>query len=121
MAYYKKMYGSRMMPMQVLNNTCETRLGLEFGMCRGDRKLWAVHNFMMWLCWVVFMLVVVCSARYFRHYWRKSIYIHTVFGIITFVITVVAAMMAWGRNWNRTAPGSMINPDYPMGYPADAP
>lgn len=124
MAYNLNKTGHRMMPMQVLYKTCETRWSLNS--CRGDRKLLAVHNFMMWAVWVVFMMVILCSARYFRHYWRKSIYIHTSFGIACFIITFVGVLMVWGRNWVHSAPGNMMNPEYPPdmypnGYPADAP
>lgn len=54
----------------------------------------------MWLVWVVFALVTLASARYFRQYWKRAIYIHTSVGIASFVITVVALLMAWFRNWN---------------------
>lgn len=54
---------------------------------------------MMWIGWVFFMAIVLSSARYFRHYWKRSIYIHTTFGILVFFITLTAAIMAWGRNW----------------------
>jgi len=84
---------------KVSNNSCATRTDL----CpRGNRKLWAVHNFLMWLCWVVLMCFIVCSARYFRHYWRKSIYIHATFGIIIFIVTTVGVLMAWTRNLRKT-------------------
>jgi len=61
--------------------------------------LWAVHNFMMWLGWVALMCVILCSARYFRHYWRKSIYIHTIFGAVVALLTIAGVMMAWVRNY----------------------
>lgn len=78
------------------NNSCATK----YSNCtRGERKLWAVHNFIMWLAWVALMCVIVCSARYFRHKWRKSIYIHATVGIVIFVISIVGPMMAWGRNY----------------------
>lgn len=68
-------------------------------MCpRGNRKLWAVHNFMMWLAWVVFMCLIVCSARYFRHYWKRAVQIHVFVGITIFVFTTVGVLMAWSRN-----------------------
>lgn len=54
---------------------------------------------MMWLMWVVFMGIVLSSARYFRHYWRKSIYIHATFGIIVLITTLTGASMAWARNY----------------------
>lgn len=89
-----------MMPVgNIKNNTCATNTNL----CpRGNRKLWAVHNFLMWLSWVVLMCLIVCSARYFRHYWKRSIYIHATLGIVIFVVTTTAAMMAWTRNLNKT-------------------
>lgn len=75
--------------------TCATNTNL----CpRGNRKLWAVHNFIMWLCWVVFMCIIVSSARYFRHYWRRSIYIHITIGMTIFVLMTAAVFMAWSRN-----------------------
>ena len=75
--------------------TCATNTNL----CpRGSRQLWAVHNFMMWICWVAFMCLIVCSARYFRHYWKRSIYIHATVGILIFVVTTVGVLMAWSRN-----------------------
>ena len=75
--------------------TCATNTS----MCpRGSRQLWAVHNFMMWMCWVAFMCLIVCSARYFRHYWKRSIYIHATVGILIFVVTTVGVLMAWSRN-----------------------
>ena len=46
------------------------------------------------------MCLIVCSARYFRHYWRRSIYIHATVGILIFVISTVAVFMAWSRNLN---------------------
>lgn len=77
------------------NNTCATNTN----MCpRGSRTLWAIHNMMMWLAWVVFMCLIVCSARYFRHYWKRSIYIHASVGILIFVVTTVGVLMAWSRN-----------------------
>lgn len=67
----------------------------------------------MWLCWVIFMLVTLCSARYFRHYWKRAIYVHTVFGITAFVVTVTACMMAWGRNWVKSsAPNRFYTYEY---------
>lgn len=69
--------------------------------CRGNRRTWAIHNTMMWLCWTVFMCVVISSARYFRQYWRKSIYIHTSIGITILVVTVTASLMAWGNRYVR--------------------
>ena len=44
------------------------------------------------------MCTIVCSARYFRHYWRRSIYVHVTVGIVVFVVTTVAVLMAWFRN-----------------------
>ena len=84
------------MPFSGANGaTCSTPTG-----CRGgNRTILAVHNAMMYTCWVIFMMIVLSSARYFRHYWRKSIYIHVTFGIGVFVITVTASMMAWGFNY----------------------
>jgi hypothetical protein len=86
-----------MIPMgNAIKETCATNTN----MCpRGNRVLWAIHNFMMWLGWVAFMCVIVCSARYFRHYWRKSIYIHTIFGGVVINLTVAAVIMAWVRNY----------------------
>ena len=82
--------------MNVRFESCATNTN----MCpRGDRKLWAVHNFMMWWCWVFAMAITICSARYFRHYWRKSIYIHTIFGGVILVVTATAVAMAWHRNY----------------------
>lgn len=77
-------------------NTCATRNN---NCTRGDRTLWAVHNFIMWFAWVALMCVIICSARYFRHYWRKSIYIHATIGIVVFVISIVGPLMAWFRNY----------------------
>jgi len=45
------------------------------------------------------MCVILCSARYFRHYWRKSIYIHTIFSGTVAVLTVGGVIMAWVRNY----------------------
>lgn len=102
----KMMTGKRMLPVNPtgFDVKCITRDG-----CRGNRRLWAVHNAMMWVSWVIFMLVTLCSARYFRHYWKRSIYIHTIFGITAFVVTVVASMMAWGWNYYKSS-----RPEYPM-------
>ena len=56
----------------------------------------------MWLGWVALMCVVLCSARYFRHYWRKSIYIHTIFSATISILTVAGVIMAWKRNWDKS-------------------
>lgn len=77
------------------NNSCATNTNF----CpRGNRKLWAVHNFIMWLAWVIFTAMILSSARYFRHYWRRSIYIHATLGILVFLITTAGVLMAWSRN-----------------------
>jgi hypothetical protein len=97
----------KMMPIGGAAASCATKNN---NCTRGDRKLWAVHNFMMWLAWVALMCVIVCSARYFRHKWRKSIYIHATIGITIFIISVVGPLMAWGQiyktfgyfmHWNK--------------------
>ena len=78
------------------NLTCATNTNL----CpRGNRKLWAIHNAMMWVAWTLLMMTIVASARWFRQYWRRSIYIHASIGIAIFLITTVGVMMAWTRNY----------------------
>lgn len=86
-------------------------------MCpRGSRTLWAIHNAMMWVAWVLLMCVILCSARYFRHYWRKSIYIHAIFSGIVALLTVGGVIMAWKRNWDMSNKREMEMPGtYPYG------
>lgn len=87
-----------MLPVNVKGETCATRTD----MCpRGKRTIWAIHNFLMYFTWVVLMAFVLCTARYFRHYWRKSIYLHTSFGILAFLITTAAVPMAWYMNYKK--------------------
>lgn len=77
------------------NKTCPTKTNE----CknRGERKLWAIHNFMMWFLWVALMATIICSVRYFRHYWRKLIYVHVIAGIVIFFAMTAAVIMAWVR------------------------
>jgi len=99
--------------MDPIGNAMQKTCATNTNMCpRGSRTLWAIHNFMMWIAWVVFMCLIVCSARYFRHYWKRSIYIHATVGILIFVLTTVGVTMAWSRNatltgqpmhWNKWA------------------
>ena len=51
----------------------------------------------MWFLWVVLMATIICSVRYFRHYWRKLIYVHVFAGIAVFFAITTAALMAWIR------------------------
>jgi hypothetical protein len=88
-----------MLPMGGKKESCATRTD----MCpRGSRTLWAIHNAMMWVAWVILMAVILCSARYFRHYWRKSIYIHTIITGLAALLTVGGVIMAWKRNWDMS-------------------
>ena len=73
--------------------------------CRGPRIFWLVHNSTMYLCWVLFMFSILLTARYFRQYWRKSIYIHTSIGVATFFLTLGAGMIAWERNYTNPDKG----------------
>lgn len=83
-----------------MNEACNTADG-----CRGPRIFWLVHNSTMYLCWVIFMFTILLTARYFRQYWRKSIYIHTSIGIATFLLTLGAALIAWERNYTNPDKG----------------
>lgn len=86
-----------MEPMNIYGNSCLTKSDL----CpRGSRALWAVHNFLMWFIWVVLTFIVLCSARYFRQYWKRSMYIHTSVGISAFLLFLAALWLAWSRNYN---------------------
>lgn len=76
-------------------NSCATKT--ELCPTRGGRKLWAIHNFLMWLCWVALMGFIVFTSRYGKKYWRNSVFIHAVFGIVIFVLSLGAGAMAWGR------------------------
>ena len=85
--------------MDAVAQSCATNTNL----CPiGGRKLWAIHNFMMWWAWVFLLAISICSARYFRHYWRKSIYIHTISGTTISIITFVAIWMAWIRIYRES-------------------
>lgn len=85
-----------MEPFNILGETCATRTD----MCpRGNRRLWAVHNFIMWISWTVFSLIIAASARWFRQYWKRAVYVHTCLGIFTFVIVLAGLFMAWQRNY----------------------
>lgn len=71
--------------MNARGDTCWTKDEL----CRGkSRILFALHNFIMWFIWVVGFFIILCSARYFRQYWKRSIYIHTTFGLILFAVFI---------------------------------
>lgn len=65
---------------------------------RGNRVLWAVHNFIMWFLWVAVMATIVCTVRYFRHYWRKLIFVHIFFGLLVFFGMTAAVTLAYVRN-----------------------
>lgn len=89
-------FGFKIAPAgNVKSKTCATNTN---NCERGNRKLWAVHNFIMWFLWVALMALIVCSVRYFRHYWRKLIYVHVVAGLLIFFGMTAAVAMAWVRN-----------------------
>ena len=49
----------------------------------------------MWFAWFALTIVLIATTRYFRHYWRRAIYIHVTMGISIFIFTTVGAFMAW--------------------------
>jgi len=56
----------------------------------------------MWFLWVVIMAVMVCSQRYFRHYWRKAVYVHAILGITIFIVFTGFVCIPWWVNWQMS-------------------
>jgi Cytochrome b5-like Heme/Steroid binding domain len=51
----------------------------------------------MWFMWVALMMTIVVTVRYYKHYWRRLIWVHVITGTLIMLVTTAAALMAWIR------------------------
>ena len=55
------------------------------------------HGFMMWAAWGIFGLVQLASNRYLKVYWRLSMWIHRISGLIILLITLTLSFLALSK------------------------
>lgn len=58
----------------------------------GVSDVYFIHGILLWVAWGILGLLQLASNRYLKHYWKASMWIHRISGIIIWGTTVAMAM-----------------------------
>ncbi|TNV83375.1 hypothetical protein FGO68_gene16315 [Halteria grandinella] len=65
-----------------------------------ESDFYIFHGFLLWFAWGVLGLLQIISGRHIRQFWKTSMWLHRISGILNLAITMTMVLLAFKKvNW----------------------